>query len=65
MLKGTVSSLLCVLYNKVMDMRNDADYSPVVTFGYEVVEEIAAKVGIFNQVVCDRIRFEADSLRGR
>jgi uncharacterized protein (UPF0332 family) len=44
------------MYNKLMDMRSDADYSDVVTFTDEQVEGLLEKVKEFNQAVRSLIK---------
>lgn len=48
---GYMSIELGKMYNRLMDMRSDADYSDIVTFSKEEVEVLAKQVKEFNAVV--------------
>lgn len=50
-LKGILSLELSKMYNKLMDMRCDADYSTEITFTPEDVEIIVDQVRKFNQEI--------------
>lgn len=47
-LQGLMSIELARMYNKLMDMRSDADYSAEVTFTFDEVEHILDQVRSFN-----------------
>jgi uncharacterized protein (UPF0332 family) len=48
---GLISIELGKMYNKLMDMRSDADYSDTVTFSSHQVEGLFEKVKEFNQSI--------------
>lgn len=45
---GHIPVELGKMYNKLMDMRSDADYSLTVTFTGEHLETLAEQVALFN-----------------
>lgn len=50
-LTGKVPVELSKMYNELMDMRSDADYSPTVLFTSEEVSELFEPVQRFNEVM--------------
>jgi uncharacterized protein (UPF0332 family) len=57
---GHMSIELGKIYNRLMDMRSDADYSDIVTFSKQEAESLTERVNEFNAAV--RSIINADGL---
>jgi uncharacterized protein (UPF0332 family) len=56
--KGLIDKSLAKLYNKLMDLRSDADYNSDVFFDQEIAKELLVGVEQSNQAITNLIKID-------
>lgn len=56
---GFLTKELGSVYNKLMDMRSDADYKPLVSFNLEITARLKEQVKAFNERIIEIIKTES------